>query len=370
MSSPSDRAYSSDDPSFYAPKWAREDEPERRVRRALRTVESEPDNVTALVTGQAAESGYVIDRMRIPRSLEPGMIPEPPPLKLRAPFPWGKFSIALALACAAALFAVGAIPSRWIGDALAPADQGKPSTRLSGQAQSQAEPPAPPPAQLAAAEPQPAAAGEAAPLGVSLRHASDGHAVVVSGLPAGATLSAGYPYGAGGWRIPARELGDAVVYPPRGFTGGVELGLELRDPNDAVTERRALRLEWAAAKAAPPAQTQNAAPQAQSAPPPPAPAVRTLDADEIEMLMRRGQEFLATGDISSARLMFKRAAEAHDARAAFALATTYDPLVLERTTVIGVKPDVGMARRWYERAKEYGSVEAPRRLEMLASAGL
>lgn len=371
MSSPSDRAYHSEDVSLYAPKWAREGEPERRVRRGgLRAVESEPGNVTALP--ERGSEGVVIDRLRIPRSLEPGMVPEPPPsLRLRSPFPlWSRLAIAFTLAALVALFAVGKIPAPWPwpGEATNGADSGSSASRVSDQPVNQvesapAQPPAPsPPAEMhSALQVQPAAAGQPAPLGVSLRNASDANAIVVAGLSSEATLSAGYPYGAGGWRIPARDVGDVLVYPPRGFSGVMELGIELRDANDAVADRRALRLEWIAPKAA----VASVAPS-----PAPAPAARTLDRDELDMLVRRGEDFLSSGDITSARLMFKRAAEARDARAAFALATTYDPLVLRRAAVIGVNPDVGMARSWYEKAKEYGSTEASRRLELLAASGL
>jgi TPR repeat protein len=65
--------------------------------------------------------------------------------------------------------------------------------------------------------------------------------------------------------------------------------------------------------------------------------------------------------------MLQRAAEAADARAAFALAATYDPIVLGDSGVQGVTPDAAMAKAWYERARAFGSPEAPRRLELLAS---
>jgi TPR repeat protein len=51
------------------------------------------------------------------------------------------------------------------------------------------------------------------------------------------------------------------------------------------------------------------------------------------------------------------------------LATTYDPNVLDELGVRGVAGDPTTARLWYEKAKEYGSREAPRRLELLASQG-
>jgi TPR repeat protein len=61
------------------------------------------------------------------------------------------------------------------------------------------------------------------------------------------------------------------------------------------------------------------------------------------------------------------AAEGKDAEAALTLAGTYDSAVLEKLGVKGLSADVAKARAWYERAKEFGSAEARRRLELLAS---
>jgi hypothetical protein len=69
------------------------------------------------------------------------------------------------------------------------------------------------------------------------------------------------------------------------------------------------------------------------------------------------------------QFVLRRAAEAHDPVGALALATTYDPNVLAELGVRGVSGDPAIARSWYEKAKEYGSREAPRRLELLASQG-
>jgi hypothetical protein len=49
------------------------------------------------------------------------------------------------------------------------------------------------------------------------------------------------------------------------------------------------------------------------------------------------------------------------------LGGTYDPALLEKLSVHGILPDVAMARSWYEKARKFGSAEAPQRLEMLAS---
>jgi TPR repeat protein len=60
--------------------------------------------------------------------------------------------------------------------------------------------------------------------------------------------------------------------------------------------------------------------------------------------------------------MFQPAAEAADAKAAFALARTYDPLAFEKMGVKGIRPDIALAHQWYEKAKALGSTAAPERL--------
>ena len=99
----------------------------------------------------------------------------------------------------------------------------------------------------------------------------------------------------------------------------------------------------------------------------PPPAQRKLDQEEIAVLLKRGKDLIANGDLAAARLVLQRAADANDAEAALALGATYDPLVLRALKVYGFKADPVMARVWYEKARELGSAAAPRRLEMLTS---
>jgi TPR repeat protein len=96
------------------------------------------------------------------------------------------------------------------------------------------------------------------------------------------------------------------------------------------------------------------------------PEPRALERDEIATLLKRGQSLLAEGDIASARLLLRRAAEAGDAAAAMALAGTYDRAELAKLKVIGVAADHGQARHWYDKAVELGSADAVRRLQQLA----
>jgi hypothetical protein len=93
---------------------------------------------------------------------------------------------------------------------------------------------------------------------------------------------------------------------------------------------------------------------------------RILNPDELDKLIARGEKFIEQGDVSAARLVLERAAQARDARAALALGSTYDPNVLGRLGVVGVQPEPEKARSWYEKAAEFGSGEANQRLTALA----
>jgi hypothetical protein len=79
---------------------------------------------------------------------------------------------------------------------------------------------------------------------------------------------------------------------------------------------------------------------------------RPLGKGEIETLLKQGHDFVSVGDFSSARLLFKRIAEAGDPRGAFALAVTYDPVALARIGATDAKPDEAKALEWFQKAKE------------------
>jgi hypothetical protein len=94
---------------------------------------------------------------------------------------------------------------------------------------------------------------------------------------------------------------------------------------------------------------------------------RTLDPQEISLLINQGEKHVAVGDLAAARTVFQRAAHAGDATAALALAATYDPNVLARLQVLGmgVSADAEKARTWYRTAEALGSAEATLRLQTL-----
>ena len=103
-------------------------------------------------------------------------------------------------------------------------------------------------------------------------------------------------------------------------------------------------------------------------------------------VVKRGLHLLAQGQITDARQLVLREAQGaeRDAAVALFLGTTYDPIELEQvwrrwtptslrsaTASPNVVPnsfaDIAMARAWYQKAKDLGSIEAERRLESLAN---
>ena len=99
----------------------------------------------------------------------------------------------------------------------------------------------------------------------------------------------------------------------------------------------------------------------------PRPPVAAEDASVIAAKMKIGVELMTYGEVTAARTMFQRVAEAGEAAGAFALAETYDPLVLGGLRLRErIMPDAALARTWYERARDLGSPEARDRISRLA----
>ena len=92
---------------------------------------------------------------------------------------------------------------------------------------------------------------------------------------------------------------------------------------------------------------------------------RRVDPDELAALLKRAKNLLAIGDITSARLLLERAADAQEAEAALMLAGTFDPQVLGSQDLRSVTPDPAAARVWYQKAAQLGSADAKRRLGQL-----
>jgi outer membrane biosynthesis protein TonB len=267
-------------------------------------------------------------------------------------------------------------------------------------------------------------------LGVSVEAPDPNATVTIKGMLPGARLTAGVPLSFTEWRVPAGEVSTAMVIPPADFIGDLSLSAELRNPDGAAQVTSFLQLAWKAATSAtalatsvpapapaavapqapppqpaqppvaqppvvqqPPPLVQQQQPTAQQpppsqqppqtiaalppagappvaaapSPPPRADATHELSPNEIAGLVRRAQEMLANGDVKAARVLLLRAAEARDARAALFLAKTFDPIASRQLSSVDSGPDLSQARTWYQRAREWGSPEAQRQLDALAS---
>ncbi|OCK57548.1 hypothetical protein LMTR3_00035 [Bradyrhizobium sp. LMTR 3] len=205
--------------------------------------------------------------------------------------------------------------------------------------------------------------------------------------------------GGGGIAPPADQLAAAVPEPApqqrvaapplAAEPSGAEMAAARRSPPTALASASPTRDEIAAAyqsalkgKLAVPepvareasndvvAAINPAAPVAAAAPAVREPAreaapARRIDPEELAALLKRAKGLLEIGDITSARLLLERAADAQEAEAALMLAGTYDPQVLGSQDLRSVTPDPAAARLWYQKAAQLGSPDAKRRLGQL-----
>jgi NitT/TauT family transport system substrate-binding protein len=198
---------------------------------------------------------------------------------------------------------------------------------------------------------RPLLADESATLTALARDAGPNAAVVISGLATGATLSPGTQLGPNTWQLSAKELDRAVIVRPRGFTGAMDLTLELRLADSTVVDRTTLELDWMNGGVSVPAKAEP----------------RQHNASEITSMMTGAAQHMANGDVAGARLMYQRLAKEGEGAAALALAETYDPSMLRKANITGgVTSDVALAQSWYEKAKALGSRVAAERVAALA----
>jgi hypothetical protein len=96
---------------------------------------------------------------------------------------------------------------------------------------------------------------------------------------------------------------------------------------------------------------------------PPRTAVK--DNPEAARLMARASALVAQGNIAAARLVLERAAETGSPEASFALAETYDPLVLSKWGTYGTRGEAMKARELYRKGQAGGIQEANDRINAL-----
>jgi hypothetical protein len=370
-----DQGSSKDEPLRYAPKKTRQPEPDSApaagpaplkgdaaLEQPLDAAADPPWRRSRPRNGSGATfaGDVAIAELRTKLALAPDRLPEPPPPSTGG----SKLAWTGRIMGVAVVVAVGFLGYRWGSTSrplppsqtaapTAPVDRGfetgpvinNPTPTVYSPSGRPITSPQGPARQVTVGDGPVQLTDEVARLAITASDAGANAAVVITGLSPGATMSTGREM-AGTWRLSIDDLPGAAVIPPRGFIGTMDLIVELRLADNGVADRKGVRVEWLAR----PTTVAKAAP-------------RQHDAAEIAQMMTKGTEYMANGDVSGARLMFQRAAEAGETTgaAAFAVAETFDPLALAK----GILPDVAQARTWYARAKDLGAPQAGERLERL-----
>ena len=94
-------------------------------------------------------------------------------------------------------------------------------------------------------------------------------------------------------------------------------------------------------------------------------AAETPASAEVVRLLSRARVLLSQGNIGTARIVLDRAAESGNAPALFALAETYDPIILAAWGTFGTQGDAARARELYAKALAGGVRAAGDRLNAL-----
>ena len=186
----------------------------------------------------------------------------------------------------------------------------------------------------------------------------------IRGLPATAALSEGYAIAPGAWAVPLNALASLMLIVPVGLEGKSEVVIALVNVEGSILAEATTTLAVLRA-APPPAVAAPTAPPNSTTRALSAPQLAPADRQRAQSLHAKGEEQLGRGNIYAARQFFERAAEIGLGDSALALAATYDPSELARLRVMGLKPDPGEAKKWYEKARELGAADAEARLRRL-----
>jgi hypothetical protein len=172
----------------------------------------------------------------------------------------------------------------------------------------------------------------------------DGYILLLTGLPAKATLSGVSRMGADSWLVSPGALRRIDIVVPEWSASVIEVAMELRRTSGAILSQSKM---WLAV------------------PPPLVVAGTKLDETALNELVRGGDRLLKRGDVPAARALYERAAAMGSAQAALALGTTYDPRRLWSLGVFGMVGNKERARHWYERAHQLGHPDARARISAL-----
>jgi hypothetical protein len=194
--------------------------------------------------------------------------------------------------------------------------------------------------------------------------------VMLRGLPAEIVVSAGFRV-RNAWVVSFSDLDKLQLVAPVNYRGSFPLEVLLYWGKDVQPVSRQItvdirpstdRVQTAApANVVPPPAPKNEFAPSTAATPKQQAGQRVPEAEESQ-LMSRAEKAMQLGQVAAARMIYENLAGRGSARGAYALAQTYDPVVLVPSKILGLSPDVELARQWYRKAAELGSDKATERL--------
>jgi hypothetical protein len=198
--------------------------------------------------------------------------------------------------------------------------------------------------------------------------------ILFRGLPDAIQLSTGFRTKSS-WAVSLKDVPRLELLAPAGYRGShlVDVVLHMGEAAAPVTRRFSVNLQPrdVSTGGETTGALQSIAGLATSAPPRPnigdPPPAKRLGEAEATAILDKGHALLESGNLASARMLFKALARQGDARGAFAMGQSYDPEFLKTVIVVGLTPDIQAARQWYGIAAELGSKDAGRRLGGLSS---
>jgi len=102
---------------------------------------------------------------------------------------------------------------------------------------------------------------------------------------------------------------------------------------------------------------------------PSTPARNGPAATEVAAYIALAHAKIQQGDIAAARRLLERASSGDEPEAWLVLAETYDPQMLARWGVVGIKPDLEKAKTLYQEAQRRGAQGARERLLSFSTVG-
>ena len=183
--------------------------------------------------------------------------------------------------------------------------------------------------------------------------------VFVRNVPNGARLSKGQSDSSGNWKLASDQLRDLKLFMPPGSASSTRMKIALLTPKGVELSNAHMTVVIRPHEPAPPSDDEKHPSKLSQANDP-------VDVEaRVDIYLQRGNEFLANGNVASAREFYRRAANAESAQGALALGATYDPNYFDRLGIQGMLADPEMARKWYDRAAELGSKDAIDRISIL-----